>query len=946
METNIFKEVKEVKELSDLKQVVKDILGKPAKEGTDNKYHSPFVDGDNDPSFIVSNDCISDFSSNSNFGTGKDIFNFLVAYNDVTHFISEDSITNFQALKWLVKKYNLDVNVSGYVSEGFKLPRPFVETKLSYSLKASDIKPIYIHTMFDTQQFKKKPTGEEMGLIKNRISQLDACSLTYDLVKKFIINGQTCIPAGIKSEKDWVDGVCLQQIFMLDIDNTAIENGEKVHYHQGDSKHITIEKIQSYCEEKHLLPTFIYHTLSHTDEQHRFRLVYILDYPIDNKEDIKNIYHLLVDTFKDFNVDTAPTSVASLFLGGKDIAYESGQFYKVEKEEKKIVNNEALKKYNDILKYSPYAINNRKLCTKKSSKSKDDNNLKEPKEDFSYTEISNFIAYVDKKVTYKNGTDINTFYHVNCVILDNPYVTLEPQIVDEANYIKGTYLMGAAWNKYAIVRANRGNIDKIREVTQIFSKHTMKEEVVYSHMGFRKIKDDLCYLYHGGVIGNQTNVSVDLSKDSLENYTFTSKNFKTTEEEATEIHKAIKLSYSILDLADYKITVPLIAVTYLSPLYSLLKEQGILADFITYMQGASGTRKSSLAAVLLNHFGKFNRDTFPCCFRDTLNTIEKKAYILKDCLNVIDDYNPEVLGNRKLDTVEKLFGMYGDRTARGRMSQDGSSLKKSYTARGLAIITGETIPEVAHSRIARSIIINLKPDSINLAKLSYIQDNLELLSLAMRKFIELIISNEQKLKETIKTKYNELNNSSNIAKHGRTNEIANILKLGFYIFTEFLASYSIISENEQHNISLNADYAIDELVKQQSDEVEKLEPTQMFFNAFEELIATHSIYVDTINPFRVQQMPFPDSNYRSELVGFYNKDKDCYYLYPQKIYTSIVDYYSKENIKFPISEKSLWRYLLEEGFLYRTDKTRYTVQRDIYGKKRTVVEITLPKERS
>ena len=111
--------------------------------------------------------------------------------------------------------------------------------------------------------------------------------------------------------------------------------------------------------------------------------------------------------------------------------------------------------------------------------------------------------------------------------------------------------------------------------------------------------------------------------------------------------------------------------------------------------------------MILSHFGRFSRNNFPCSFRDTLNSLEKKAFILKDNINVIDDYNPEVLGSRKLDIAEKLFGMYGDRAGRDRMSQDGKTLKKPYIARGLCIVTGESFPNVAQSRLARAIVFQM-----------------------------------------------------------------------------------------------------------------------------------------------------------------------------------------------------------------------------------------------
>ena len=288
MEQDIFQLVKE--QLSQ-KVVVKDILlEEPVTSGTNDKYHSPFCEGDNDPSFLVSDKYISDFSANSDFGKGKDIFNFIVSYNDVTHFISDKSITNFEALKWLVNKYNLDIKVSGYIGQTYNLPKPYSEKKVIYSLERYEHEPVEIWTMFDTQKFTKKPTSEEIGQIKNRINSLEASPYTYDYIKKSFENGQTCIPSGIKSERDWKDNICRQQIFLVDIDNTEVVNGEKQKYYVGNDKHITVEKILDYCVEIKLVPTLIYYTLSHSENQHRFRLVYILDKPVETKQEIKAIY--------------------------------------------------------------------------------------------------------------------------------------------------------------------------------------------------------------------------------------------------------------------------------------------------------------------------------------------------------------------------------------------------------------------------------------------------------------------------------------------------------------------------------------------------------------------------------------------------------------------------------------------------------------------------------
>lgn len=93
----------------------------------------------------------------------------------------------------------------------------------------------------------------------------------------------------------------------------------------------------------------------------------------------------------------------------------------------------------------------------------------------------------------------------------------------------------------------------------------------------------------GGVIGNVNNINVDLSnvnkfteynddeyEDKLTRYCFTDKTF--------DIKDALETSYSMLDLAEYSITIPLHSLTFLAPLTSLLKTEGILTDFSIYIQ--------------------------------------------------------------------------------------------------------------------------------------------------------------------------------------------------------------------------------------------------------------------------------------------------------------------------------------------------------------------------
>lgn len=64
-----------------------------------------------------------------------------------------------------------------------------------------------------------------------------------------------------------------------------------------------------------------------------------------------------------------------------------------------------------------------------------------------------------------------------------------------------------------------------------------------------------------------------------------------------------------------------------------------------------------------------------------------------------------------------------------------------FSARGMCIVTGESFPNMAESRTARALIIEMARGDIDLNLLSRIQKNKEKLSYCMREYIQYVIDN-------------------------------------------------------------------------------------------------------------------------------------------------------------------------------------------------------------
>lgn len=895
-------DIEEILSRVSAKDVAKEYLGEPEKVIGKNWYYSTplrenVISG---PTLLVNDNYIVDMGGDFK----GNIISFVAELKDVSF---------AEALRIIAKDFEI-TNLSE-ILVGNEITSKVVKEKIEKIVLEVGKNAEEIITMFDNEPYSQKPTSEEMGKIKEKIPHLKMAPYPLNVVWENITKGHTIIPSGIKDKADenWKQ----QQVFMVDIDNVISIDGKMEKILSSDDRHITAEKAVEYCESIGLSPTFIYNTFSHTEECHKLRLVYVLEKPIDDIVVAKGIYSFLKETFGVLNIDEAPTQLESMFLGGKNLAYCSGVCYKAVKKEFEI-EKEEYKMYHDLgrfnapagkLKDINYDIDMGKLCRVKYKKNKNGEVLKVR------TPICNFLPVISKQTTYFNGRDSHTDYTINGLLVrenqELPEIT-----VSKEDLAKVDYSICPEWNIQAIKEPNRLLDDEIRYVSQYISKEFIECKTVYAHTGFLRINGKLVYLHHGGVLGDVKDLEVDLSLDKLEQYHFTDKEY--------DLKDALKTSYSTLDVAEPKIAIPLLATIYLAPLRSLFAEKGMHADYILWVEGKTGTRKSTLTALELCHYGDFWRNSFPCSFRDTANSLEKKAFVLKDAPMVIDDFCPETVGTGKTGTAEKLFAMYGDRVGRDRMSSNSKILKGAYVARGLCIVTGESFPKVSQSRYARAIVLEMKPDSVDLRKLRVLQDNADKLSFAMKNFILWVIDNEDKIIKKAKEKQLEMDekNHTNIS-HGRTWEAVTMLSIGFSLFLDFLCEKEVITQEEKDEKEKEANSVFEIIAENQTKEIESENPIKMFTEGVEQLYASEKAQIINYN------IPC-DSRENHNLIGYYDDIEGQYYFLPDVVYKEIVKFYREQGVKFPISKRSLFKMLDDEGYLYVPEKSdRRTVKRKV-----------------
>ena len=493
--------------------------------------------------------------------------------------------------------------------------------------------------------------------------------------------------------------------------------------------------------------------------------------------------------------------------------------------------------------------------------------------------ISNFLPLPIKKIYVDDGREEEGYLQLKAVLTNKkilPTIKVAYGDIDNEKWISNP-----KWDlKVRILSPKNRNKELLCDATLSMADEIPKE-TIFEHTGFRKIDGKLVYLHQGGAIGASKSISVDISEISLERYKFTENEY--------DLKECIELSLSILDVAKKQITIPLIALTYLSPLRSMFLEKNIPLGFVTWVSGESGSQKSSLSALILSHFGDFERDNLPGGFKDTVNSIEKKAFTLKDALFAIDDYYPSKTQteSKKMDAVaESLFGLYGDRQARSRMRQDGQTVKMGFCARGMCIVTGESFPAFAESRTARALIIEMARGDIDLQLLSRIQSEKDKLSYCMKGYIQYLIDNQDKIQKNCKAKFIEYRNKANQnLAHGRIPEIIASEYIGIELFYEYAKEKGVITDEKMKKLKEDAWRILMEVAIKQSSKTEYNRTDNMFFSAVQELLASNKIYLKSYKNY----MREPDESL-STFVGYYDENKERCYLIPNVIFNEVVKF--------------------------------------------------------
>lgn len=519
--------------------------------------------------------------------------------------------------------------------------------------------------------------------------------------------------------------------------------------------------------------------------------------------------------------------------------------------------------------------------------------------------ICDFVAIPHSEIMQDDGVNRNMAFEVDAWTQDGRQL---PRTRVKASDFGGMSWVTSAWGLQANVMPGNSAKDHARYAIAAVGKMTAAHITEYSHTGWRKIAGKWCYLYHGGAVGAD-GVRVNLD-GGLSGYRLDGAGAAGFDGISAEA--AAAASWGIRNVIAPHVAIPLLGTIYLAPLWEFLNQTNVKPSYGLYLAGGTGSRKSTSAALALSHFGNFTSKTLPASFHDTGNTIRRRAFILKDMPFVVDDFHPTGSQQEKRqlkEIAQSLSRMAGDGAERGRMRPDGT-LQPATPPRCVTIITGEDIPDVGESGLARYYMVSIQPNDVPIsAELTAAQEMARngYMQRAMLGYIEWLRAQADELPETLHKRFLDMRTwATEKAKdqHARAPEtIAHILT-GYYMMLLYFRHVGLLDQDACTAAIAEAMATLTATSKEQARIIKEDKPVNIFLDSVAELLASKEVFVTDISASATEGGK-PSAAVGRELVGC--RDESYYYLIPRIIYKCVQELCVKQGSTFPISLRSLYR---------------------------------------
>jgi hypothetical protein len=520
--------------------------------------------------------------------------------------------------------------------------------------------------------------------------------------------------------------------------------------------------------------------------------------------------------------------------------------------------------------------------------------------------LANFGAKITSVITRDDGLKESKFYRImgrreNGALLSSLDVS-----VDEFSSLNW---VDKHWDVQAIISAHPSAKAQIVQAMKLNSQDAT-QKLIFAHTGWRNINGVWTYLTNGSAINaaGANGITVDLDSDitgyqlpPLEDPRDNGGNIKPF------YRDAFAASFDFLNMGTHRVTMPLWAAMYMSPLNPIVD-----TCFTLFVVGRSGTYKSSITALALNHYGpNFAYNRLPGSWNFTDNKLEYLMHLLKDAPFLIDDFAPGADANRARilqGVAERVMRDQGNRTGRGRLTKDMVG-RITPIPRGFLITSGEHLPGGA-SHNARIFAIEISSVDIKRERVrSVTAEQKKLYGYAMTQYIGWLARRWDELKTVLpKQEMQWYAEAEKLSKHARLPAAVAKLRVGLNMGLQFMVANGTIDQKEATKLEDKGFQVFLEWSVLQSERVEQLSPGQRFLDGL----------ISLINAGRVEFASASDNDPRSpkpgvNIIGWRDSDDD-YLLNPSAAFSAVRNFCAGTDDPLTIGEEAVWRDLKERGW--------------------------------
>lgn len=495
--------------------------------------------------------------------------------------------------------------------------------------------------------------------------------------------------------------------------------------------------------------------------------------------------------------------------------------------------------------------------------------------------ICNFRVEALSTIIEDDGISKNTKYVMRCYLEND--TKGERVIINSGELNEKLWIARKLDIKYTL-SANKLAYDYFKEyLSEIFS--FIKPQVEYTHVGWRFINNKWCFLHGFGAIG-ATDRSIRGDKNKIIEVDY---NLSRLE--------ALNRTLNMLEIAEYQKTVPMFLYTHLGVLKEIFKEAEANPEFSLWLEGLTGSRKTSVAKVFFNIYNRSN-DYIPATFKDTLASLEEKSFQYKDSLLIVDDFFHSTSKNEwnyTQQTASEILRRFGDNFSKSRLDRN-MNRGKQYPPRGMLVITGEVTIK-GESTVSRYVTIGIEKNDINLEVLKYHQENPKLLSTNLYYFIQWVSNNSNKIIKYIKDNFRNLRNENQGKyRHGRLIETYTIYQLICNIFLNYCLEVGIIDECKKQVLFNNWCQYISEAILIHEKTNLQENPAIMYLQALQQLICDGEV---KLRP----KVKHGDKS----IIGY--EDDEYYYLSSEVMLQQIIKYWKKFSLEFTATSEMVTKAL-------------------------------------